>query len=110
MTLEKFLDLSQPQLPLFFLLSFFICFETERSGGGAESEGENPKRASSPLPHVGLELVNREITTWAEIKSQMLRRLSRPGAPSASSSNNTERHQERSVRYCVSGAFSLLGT
>ena len=42
----------------------------------------------STEPDVELELTNREIMTSAEIKSQMLNRLSHPGAPTLKDDND----------------------
>ena len=74
-----------------FLSAFYLCFwkfifvyfwEREResartrahtSGGGAEREGDripSRLRTVSAEPYVGLELMNHEIMTWAETKSQ----------------------------------------
>ena len=70
-----------------FFLSLFIYFERDReraSGGGAESRRERiPSRLSlvRTKPDAGLKLMNQEIMTWAEIKSQTLSQLSHPGAP-----------------------------
>ena len=79
----------------FFFLSLFIFLERERvcacvcARTGRESQRErgreNPKRALfcavSTEPCAGLHLTNREIVTWAKIKSQMFNQLSHPGAP-----------------------------
>ena len=55
---------------------FIYFWETERqsmSRGGAEREGDAESEAGSRLwavstePDAGLELTNREITTWAEV-------------------------------------------
>ena len=57
------------------------------SRGGAEGDGEripDRLRAVSLEPDARLELTNREIMPRAEIKSQMLKRLSRPGPPTFS--------------------------
>ena len=57
------------------------------SGGGAEGEGDTESEAGSRLRAIStehnaeLELTNHEIMTRGEIKSQMLNRLSHPGAP-----------------------------
>ena len=57
---------------------FIYFWEPERqsmSGGGAEREGDKESQAGSRLwavgtePDAGLELTNREITTWAEAGS-----------------------------------------
>ena len=43
------------------------------SGGGPENEGDTESKAISSLqpvitePHVGIELTNREIMTWAKV-------------------------------------------
>ena len=65
--------------------SLFIYFERERQGG---KEGEripsSVKRIHctvSAEPSVGLDPMNCEARTWAEIKSRTLNQLSHPGAP-----------------------------
>ena len=63
------------------------------SRGGTEREREReriPSRLStvSMEAMVGLELMNCEIMTGAEIKSRMLNRLSHPGAPGKALLNN----------------------
>ena len=53
-----------------------FIFERERevSKGGAEREGDTESKAGSRLqaistePDAGLELMNREIMTWAKVK------------------------------------------
>ena len=54
---------------------FLFIFETESmSGGGAEREGDTESEAGSRLravstkPDAGLELTDREIMTWAEVR------------------------------------------
>ena len=74
---------------LFLFSSFYLFILREREQGrGRERERERgreriPSRLHtlSAEPDVGLEVTNREIVTWAESKSQMLNRLSHPGAP-----------------------------
>ena len=69
---------------VFGFLSLFIYCERVRAG-----EGQREKRERIPSrlhtvgmePDVGLEPVNREIMTRAEIKTQTLHQLSHPGAP-----------------------------
>ena len=54
------------------------------NGGEAEREGERISsrfHSVSTETSVGLDLMNREIITSAEIKSPTLNRLSHPGAP-----------------------------
>ena len=54
-----------------------------KQGRDRESGKEKiPSRlhAVSTEPNVGLDLTNREIMTWAKIKSRMLNRLSHPSA------------------------------
>ena len=54
------------------------------SKGGAEREGEripSRLRIASAEPNVGLKLMNHEIMTQTEIKSQTLNLLSHPGTP-----------------------------
>ena len=66
-----------------FLIIFFSVYfwegERERE---RERERENPKQAHtvSEEPNVGLDLMNHDFMTWAEIKSQVLNWLSHPGA------------------------------
>ena len=57
-------------------LMFVYFWERQRqnvSGGGAEREGDTESEAGSSLwaistePDVGLELMNREIMTWAKV-------------------------------------------
>ena len=77
------------RLYFLLLLSLFILRERGRestSRGGAERERERereriPSRlhAISAEPNVGLKLMNREIMTWAEIKSCPFNRLSHIG-------------------------------
>ena len=71
-----------------FFKCLFIYFERESKhkwwGKGTQREGESiPSRlhAVSAKADMGLELMNHEITTWAEIKSQRLNGLSQLGAP-----------------------------
>ena len=82
------------------LTSFFLCLfilrhrererERHEQGRGRERrKGKSPRRlhAVSTEPDVGLNHTNREITTRAKIKSQMLNRLSHPGALTALTSD-----------------------
>ena len=71
-----------------FLVGLFIHFERERESDSMSGEGKRERereRIPSTLhtvstePVVGLELMNPEIMTPAEIKSQMLKQLSQPG-------------------------------
>ena len=71
-----------------FFLSLFIYFEREKElkwDKGREREGESQADPSSPPIiaelRVGLDPKNREIMSWAEIKSQALNQLSHPGPP-----------------------------
>ena len=67
----------------------FILRERERerelmySGGGRAKREQTLSRLpdASSEPSMGLHPKNHEIMTWAEIKSQMLNRLSHPGTP-----------------------------
>ena len=65
----------------------FIYFEGEREcvcvseQEGAEREGERESQSGSTLSVQSPELPNSAIVTWADIKSQMLNRLSHPGTP-----------------------------
>ena len=71
---------------LFTYLVLIYLESTSRRGAETEGERENPEQA----PHwqcgtrLGLKLINCELMTWAEIKSQALNHLSHPGAPSLS--------------------------
>ena len=56
---------------------FIYFWDRERqsmNGGGAEREGDTQSEAGSrlwaisPEPHAGLELTDREIMTWAEVR------------------------------------------
>ena len=84
----KILQISASYLVwIWFYFLMFYFWETERqnmSRGGAEREGDSRIQsrlwAVSTEPNVGLELTNREIMTWSEVGSQMLNRLSHPGA------------------------------
>ena len=54
---------------------FIFERETEREWGGAEREGDRSEAGSrlwtvSTELEAGLELVNREIMTWAELEAQ----------------------------------------
>ena len=73
------------KLKIFF---FEFIFEREREQaqvgeGQIERRQRIPSRvcAVSAEPDVGLELMNHEIMTSVEIKSQTLNQLSHPGAP-----------------------------
>ena len=57
-------------------VSLSICFERE---GETDSQAGSTLSAQSPTQE--LDLMNREITTWAEIKSGMLNQLSHTGTP-----------------------------
>ena len=52
----------------------------EGEGQGEERENQSRLCIVSAKPHVGLELTNHEIMTWAETKSLMLNQLSHPGS------------------------------
>ena len=80
----------------YFILFYFILiiifknvftyFEREKEWaeeGKKEGERENPKQASHHRaePDARLQLMNHEIMTWTETKSQMLNQLSHPGTP-----------------------------
>ena len=72
-----------------FYKRLFILRERERessctSEGGAVRGGEripNSLLTFSTEPDAGLDVTNREIMIWAEIKNQTLNRLSHPGIP-----------------------------
>ena len=70
-----------------FLKSLFIYFERERERAGGRQTQRGRERIPSRLhvvrakPDIGLHPTNTEIVTWAETKSQTLKRLSHPGAP-----------------------------
>ena len=59
------------------------------NGAGAKTEGDRESQAGSPELHAGLELTNREIMTWAEIKCWKLNWLSPPGAQTFNFLNST---------------------
>ena len=64
-------------------LSLFILSGRAEEGQRERGRERIPGRlcAVSAEPNAGLELMNCEIMTWAETKSQMLNRLSHPGTP-----------------------------
>ena len=74
---------------IWFLFFFFSVWERERQRARARIHAGTV----STEPDTGLDPTNREITTWAELKSQMLNRLSHPGAPRVS----VFLHMERST-------------
>ena len=61
---------------LFFLSNLFILREKQSKWGRGTERGRerNPNRLRpiSVEPSAGLELINHEVMTWAEIRSQML--------------------------------------
>ena len=72
-----------------FLISF-IYFESKNENACVHKWGKGRERERIPRerictdraePDTGLDLTNREIMTWAEIKSQVLNQLSHSGAP-----------------------------
>ena len=73
------------------MFTYLLLREREREHEcrkGRERERERERErilsrlwAISTEPDAGLKLITHEITTWAEAKSQMLNRLSHPGAP-----------------------------
>ena len=68
----------------FFVFVFVIYFEREiESNWRRVRERETESQAGSTLSvqNAGLELTNRKIMTWAEVRSQTLDRLSHPRAP-----------------------------
>ena len=80
---------SASPLPLsFFFKSIYLFIYLERgSGGGAERQGEKtPSRLynASTEPSVGLELMNCEVMTWAEIKRCSTKWATQVPQPSAS--------------------------
>ena len=66
----------------FFIMLVYLFWEREHMWVG-EGQRENLKQAvCCPCrTNSGHRLMNREIMTWAEVKSQMFNRLSLPGAP-----------------------------
>ena len=73
-----------------FFFTFFFLFERERestyaqAGEGQreeETESQTDSALSAQKPDAGLKLMNHEIMTWAETKSQRLNRLHYPGTP-----------------------------
>ena len=74
---------TQLRIPTFFNVYLFILRETTSRGEAErERETENPRQAPCCQHRArwGLQLMSLEIMTWNEIKSQMLHRLSHPGA------------------------------
>ena len=72
----------------FIFLTYVSCLfiYLERMSRGRAERGEKRRIPSrlhtiSAEPDAGLEPMNREIVTWAEIKSQTLNWLSHPGTP-----------------------------
>ena len=59
---------------LYIIFNLFIFERQSTSGGGAEREWDTESEADSRIwavtrePDVGLELTNREIMTWAEVR------------------------------------------
>ena len=93
----------------FFVLNIFLNFiYFEREGESASREGAERERgreriprrlhAVSREPRAGLKLMNREIMTWAQIKSRTLNWLSHPSAPGNPFSTHlcTERKRQSS--------------
>ena len=67
-----------------FLMFIYLFWERERGERQREKERERiPSRllTVSAEPNTGLKLMNREIITWANIKSWSLNWLRHPGAP-----------------------------
>ena len=69
-----------------FIFKFaYLFFEWEQAGEGLGDRDREIHSHTGSAPSVqsptGLELMNYEIMTWAEIKSWMLYWLSHPGAP-----------------------------
>ena len=69
---------------IFFFKVIYLFWETTcTSRGGAEKEGEREAQADSEAStesHMGLELTDRKIMTWTEIKSRTFNQLCQPGA------------------------------
>ena len=84
---KKYWKLNEISLVYFnlFFLSLFILRERDRERKGQRERGGEriPSRLHtvSTEPKAGLELMNHEIMTWAEIQSWLLNWLSHPGAP-----------------------------
>ena len=63
-------------------LFIYLLWERELTPAGEGQRGRERESCTvSTEPAVGLDLTNREITTWAEIKSWTLNWLSHPGTP-----------------------------
>ena len=61
-----------------------VSTRAQEQGGDREGERERESQAGSTFsrkPAAGVKPTNREILTWAEIKSQTLHQLNHPGAP-----------------------------
>ena len=71
---------------MFFGFFKFICLFWDRERACTrvgEGQRENLKQSSAVRarqPDVGLDLVNRKVRTWTDIKSRSLNQLSHPGA------------------------------
>ena len=66
---------------ILLFLSLYLFWERDRE---RERERERESQEGSMLraePHLGLDLMNHEITAWATIKSRSLNQLSHPGVP-----------------------------
>ena len=76
-------SLAQDLLYCYFFLSLFIYLESGWvSWEVAEKEREripSMLHTASMEPDVGLKLTNREIITWAKVKSQTFNQMSHPG-------------------------------
>ena len=76
---EVFLLPTSQQIILSFLAFKYLLIYFWGEEG--QREGERIPTRLGAVPDAGLKLINREIMTWTEIKSQMLNWLSQPGAP-----------------------------
>ena len=92
-------------LYLFIIYLYLFILRESTSGGGAEKDRERiPSKLHfvSTEPDAGLKPTNREITTWAEIKSWTLNRLSHSGTLKMCLNLKRERemHFMQKSRYC----------
>ena len=71
------------QKNVFKCLFFLRDREQENMQAGEGQRKKIPSRLHLARPNMGLKLTNREIITWAKIKSWTLNRLSHPGMPQA---------------------------
>ena len=89
--LKSHLHLRNSRLPDVFCLFIYLLWERQRGREGQrDREGARiPSRLCNvnAEPHMETQLRNREIVTWAQVKSQPLNWLSHPGVPDSHFSN-----------------------